>query len=53
VLVNAALVFLTGTLIPNVTVEHAPDDVAILDRLDIPRAFRGASRTTTWQPGGR
>ncbi|MDQ1620308.1 MAG: hypothetical protein QOE19_2877, partial [Actinomycetota bacterium] len=38
--VKAALVFLTGTLIPDVTIKQAPDGVAILDRTDIPRAFR-------------
>jgi len=65
VLVKAALVFLTGTLIPDVTIKHAPEGVAILDRTDIPGAFRRvtpqltadqvtdvytkARRSTTWQ----
>jgi hypothetical protein len=64
--VKAALVFLTGTLIPDVTIKQAPEGVAILDRTDIPRAFRRtkptltnnqvadvfaqARRSTTWQP---
>ena len=42
--VRAALVFLTGTLIPNVTIKTAPDDVVILDRTDIPGAFKRSSR---------
>lgn len=66
VAVRPALVFLTGTLIPNVTIKQAPDGVAVLDRMDIPRAFRRASpkltpehvaavyeharRSTTWKP---
>jgi hypothetical protein len=66
VAVRPALVFLTGTLIPNVTIKQAPEGVAVLDRLDIPRAFRRASpmltpevveavfeharRSTTWKP---
>jgi hypothetical protein len=64
--VKAALVILTGTLIPDITVKRAPDDVAILDRTDIPSAFRRskrrltdqqiadvfdqARRSTTWRP---
>jgi hypothetical protein len=67
VFVRAALVFLTGTLIPDVTVKDYPDDVAVLDRMDIPGAFRRAKRkltdeqvavvyerarrSTTWRPG--
>lgn len=47
VVVKAALVFLTGTLIPNVTIKRAPDDVAGLDRMDIPRAFRRTQRKLT------
>jgi hypothetical protein len=66
VLARPALVFLTGSLIPNVTVKQAPDDVIILDRMDIPGAFKRATcrlspeqvdlifdrarRSTTWQP---
>jgi len=42
--VRPALVFLTGTLIPNVTIKTAPDDVVILDRTDIPGAFKRSSR---------
>lgn len=42
--VRAALVFLTGTLFPDVTVKQAPDGVAILDRMDLPRAFKRARR---------
>ena len=48
--VRPVLVFLTGTLIPNVTVKQQPDDVAVLDRMDIPGAFKRAkSRLTTEQ----
>ena len=42
VFVKPVLVFLTGTTIPNVTIKERPEDVVILDRLDIPRAFRRA-----------
>src|SRR5262249_9630418 len=64
--VHPALVILTGTIIPNITIKQAPDDVAILDRTDIPSPFRRtkrqltdqqaadifdhARRSTTWQP---
>ena len=41
--VRAALVLLTGTLIPDVAIEDGgPDDVLILDRTDIPRVFKRA-----------
>jgi len=66
VIVKPALVLLTGTLIPNVTVKQRPDDVIILDRMDIPGVFKRAPRrlepdvveaifavarrSTTWQP---
>jgi hypothetical protein len=66
VFVKGALVFLTGTLIPDVTIKQAPEDVAVLDRMDVPGAFRRvkgrltaeqvaaifeqARRSTTWQP---
>ena len=43
VVVRPALVFLTGTLIPDVTIKQRPDDVLILDRRDVPKAFRRAS----------
>jgi hypothetical protein len=60
------LVFLTGSLFPDVTIKQAPDDVIILDRLDVLGAFKRAPhrlsteqvelifeqarRSTTWQP---
>jgi hypothetical protein len=66
VIARAALVFLTGTLIPDVTIKQQPDDVLILDRMDIPGTFKRAPkrltpqqvdgifeqarRSTTWQP---
>ena len=65
VAVTPALVFLTDTFIPQVTVRDKPDDVLILDRLDLPRYFRRqppiltptqvdqtfakARRSTTWR----
>jgi hypothetical protein len=63
--VKAALVFLTGTLVPDVTIKEMPADVVVLDRMDLPRVFRRsterltpegieeiyglARRSTTWQ----
>lgn len=57
--------FLTGTLVPQVTIKQMPDDVIVLDRMDVPGAFRRAHqrltpeavervfdiarRSTTWQ----
>lgn len=37
------LVFLTGTLVPEVTIKQMPD-VLVLDRMDVPRAFKKAPR---------
>ncbi len=64
--VKAALVFLTGTLVPDVTIKEMPENVLILDRMDIPRIFKRstqrltpdgiaeiyevARRSTTWHP---
>jgi hypothetical protein len=42
--IRPVLVFLTGTLIPNVAIKTAPDDVVILDRTDIPGAFKRSSK---------
>jgi len=47
VIVKPVLVFLTGTLIPDVTIKQRPDDVLILDRMDIPRAFKRAPERLT------
>lgn len=44
VFAKAALVFLTGTLIPDVTIKQQPEDVAVLDRMDVPGVFRRAKR---------
>lgn len=52
VFVKGALVFLTGTLIPDVTIKQAPEDVAILDRMDIP-APRGAIASPRSDGGAR
>ena len=67
--VRPALVFLTGTLFPNVTVTQQPEGVAVLDRMDLPGAFKRsrrlltddevaaiyamARRSTTWTDGNR
>jgi len=40
VVVAPALVFLTDTFIPQVTIKDRPEGVIILDRLDLPRYFR-------------
>ena len=42
--VRPVLVFLTGTLIPDVTIKQHPDDVTVLDRMDIPGAFKHAPK---------
>jgi hypothetical protein len=39
--VRAVLVFLTGTVVPQVTIKQMPD-VLVLDRMDIPGAFKRA-----------
>jgi hypothetical protein len=62
---KAVLVILTGTVIPQVTIKQMPDDLLVLDRMDVPRVFRKAPqrlseaqvdqlyecarRSTTWQ----
>ena len=64
--VKGALVFLTGTIVPDVTIKEMPESVLILDRMDIPRIFKRSSqrltpdgiaeiyevarRSTTWRP---
>jgi hypothetical protein len=40
--IQSALVFLTGTRIPNVTIKQNPPDVRIYDRMDIPGVFKRA-----------
>lgn len=63
--VRAVLVFLTGTVVPQVTIKQMPDDVLVLDRMDLPGAFKKsperldpeiveqvfqvARRSTTWR----
>ncbi len=67
VIVRPVLIFLTGTLVPQVTIRHQPDGVTVLDRTEIPSAFRRvpvqltceqvdlvydwARRSTTWTRG--
>jgi hypothetical protein len=41
------LIFTTATLIPDVTIKSKPKDVGILDRMDVPRAFKRASTVLT------
>lgn len=38
--VTPALIFLTGSIIPRVTIRQEPDDVRILDRMDLPGYFK-------------
>jgi hypothetical protein len=45
--VRPVLVFLTGSLIPDVTIKQQPADVLVLDRMDIPRAFKRAPQRLT------
>lgn len=46
--VRPALILLTGTLIPEVTIKSGgPKDVLILDRIDVPRAFKKANTKLT------
>lgn len=45
--VMPALVFLTGTFIPNVVIKKAPDDVFIYNRMDIPKVFLRAPKRLT------
>jgi len=40
--VRPVLVLLTGTLIPQVTIKKMPSDVLVLDRMDVPGAFKHA-----------
>lgn len=42
VFVKPVLIFLTGTLVPDVTIKQQPDDVHVLDRVDVPGAFSRA-----------
>lgn len=68
VVVKPVLIFTTGTLFPDVTIKSKPKNVTVLDRMDVPRAFkRGdkrldaaeidaiydvARRSTTWVTAG-
>jgi hypothetical protein len=65
VTVRGVLVFTTATVFPDVTVKKAPEDVIVLDRMDVPRVFKraktrlspeqieviyeAARRSTTWR----
>ena len=40
--VKPVLVFLTGTVVPQVTIKQRPADVVILDRMDVPGSFKRA-----------
>lgn len=44
---RAVLVILTGTVIPQVTIKQMPDDVVVLDRMDVPGVFKRASKWLT------
>ncbi len=38
--VRSCVVVLTGTIIPEINVKQMPDDVMVLDRMDVPRWFK-------------
>ena len=38
--VRSCVVVLTGTIIPEVNIKQMPDDVMVLDRIDVPRWFK-------------
>lgn len=38
--VRSCVVVLTGTIVPDVTIRQMPDDVMVLDRMDVPRWFK-------------
>ncbi len=38
--VRSCVVVLTGTIVPEVTIKQMPDDVMVLDRMDVPRWFK-------------
>lgn len=44
---RAVLVFLTGTVIPQVTIKQMPSDVLVLDRMDVPGVFKKALHRLT------
>lgn len=44
---RAVLVILTGTVIPQVTIKQMPEDVVVLDRMDVPGVFKRASQRLT------
>ncbi len=44
---KAVLVILTGTMMPQVTIKQMPEDVLVLDRMDVPGAFKRAPRRLT------
>jgi hypothetical protein len=46
---KAVLVILTGTVIPQVTIKQMPEDVLVLDRMDVPGVFKKAPRRMTDQ----
>jgi len=45
--VRAVLVFLTGTVLPQVTIKQMPEDVVVLDRVDIPGVFKRSGKKLT------
>lgn len=47
VLVKPILIFTTGTLVPDVTIKSRPEGIGILDRMDVPRAFKRAAPVLT------
>ncbi len=45
--VKSAIVFMTGTLVPNVTIKTPPERVVILDRMDVPMVFKRSTGQLT------
>lgn len=45
--VRSCVVVLTGTIVPEVTIKQMPDDVMVLDRMDIPGWFKRRNGTLT------
>ena len=44
---RAVLVILTGTVVPQVTIKQMPEDVVVLDRMDVPGVFKRAPKRLT------
>lgn len=47
VIAKGVLIFTTGTLVPDVTIKSKPANVVILDRMDVPGAFKRSTPSLT------